>query len=184
MNRKTLNINKHLYPKMLFLISICLSIVLSAYISSENTPGGYSSSPTDDKNCSSCHKAKAKALDGIISSNCENSTYVPLKTYTITLKLKGNDKSKRFGFQVSPQTATGKLQGKLVVTDALQTKLASAKYINQTAKGADGIGEKKWTFDWVAPAKGSGSVTFYGSFVIGGKPETVYNSTLLLNEKK
>jgi hypothetical protein len=183
MNKKIFAILSKKYLKLM-IIGISSSIILSAYMSTENTPPGNTGSPNDDKDCSSCHKAKAKSVDGIFSSNCESKSYIPLKTYTITLKLKGNEKSKIFGFQVSPQTASGKLQGKLIITDTEQTKLAAAKYINQTAKGVEGTAEKTWTFDWTAPVKGSGAVTFYGSFLIGGKPEIVYNSTLTLQEKK
>lgn len=163
---------------------VIIMILLSSYMSTENTPAGYTGSPADDKDCSSCHKAKAKATDNIFSINAENNTYTPGKRYSVTMKLSGNEKSRKFGFQVSPQTESGKLLGKMILTDSVQTKLANAKYLNQTAKGVDGNGDKKWSFDWVAPAKGSGPVVFYGSFLIGGKSETVLNSTLSLKEKK
>ena len=163
---------------------LLISIVFSSFRYTEGTPEGYTGAPTDGKDCSACHKAKSKTVDDIITCNTENNTYEPLKTYSIKMHLKGNEKSKIFGFQISPQNNKGKLSGKMIVTDAKQTKLANAKYLNQTAAGVDGNVEKIWTFDWVAPAKGSGMLTFYGSFLIGGKTEIVYNSILQLNEKK
>ncbi|MDD3875038.1 MAG: hypothetical protein PHT69_00270 [Bacteroidales bacterium] len=182
MNRKFYRIMQS--PLLLLALLFILSISFSAFISTENTPAGYTGSPKDDKDCSSCHRARPKNEEGIILSNCSGNSYEPLRTYTLTIKLKGNESSRKFGFQITPQTPTGKLQGRLIVTDAEQTKLANAKYLNQTANGVDGNGEKTWSFDWQAPASGSGNVTFYGSFLIGGRPEIVLNSSLTLTEKR
>jgi len=153
--------------------------------STDGSPAGVCGAPNDDKDCSSCHKGKPKAMDGLITSNIDNNAYEPGKKYTITLNVKGNAKSKKFGFQTSPQNAKGKVMGKLIVTNPTETKTAgNGKYMNQIKGGVDGNVSKTWTFDWVAPAKGSGDITFYGSFLIGGKPETMYNSTLALKEAK
>lgn len=168
---------------VLYAVIMVFTMVLLSFTSTENTPEGYTGAPADDKDCSSCHKAKAKDVDGIFSCNIPSEAYTPLETYTIKLKLKGKPESSKFGFQVSPQTSKGKMAGKLIVTDPVQTRLANPKYLNQTAKGVDGTCEKTWLFNWTAPAKGTGTVTFYGSFLIGGKPELVYNSSLIIKEK-
>jgi len=184
MNRKVSKIRLLSFFLILCVLCISTSIVFSAFPSTENTPAGYTGSPADDKDCSACHKAKPKTVAGIINSNTIQNTYVAEETYTITLKLKGTEKSEIFGFQVSPQSDKGKLQGKMIVTDKEQTRLMSPKYLNQTEKGTKGKdGEKIWKFDWVAPSKGTGNVCFYGSFLVGGKQEIVYNSTLILKEK-
>ena len=152
----------------------------------DGTPPGYTGSPFDKMDCSTgCHKAKAVTKDSLIFVNALGNEYEPGKTYTVTTTLPGNPDSKKFGFEISPQGATGKLAGKMIVTSKEETKLVgSSKYIVQIAKGAEGSGSKTWTFDWTAPAAGFGNVTFYGSFLIGGKPEIVYNSKLTLKEKK
>jgi hypothetical protein len=73
----------------------------------------------------------------------------------------------------------------MIVTNPKETRIIeNGKYINQIKGGVDGNGSKSWSFDWVAPMKGSGDVIFYGSFLIGGKPEIVYNSKLLIKENK
>ena len=167
----------------LFLM-VAMIVLCASFMSTENTPPGYTGSPADDKDCSSCHRAKAKTLDDLISIEGSNGTYAPLKTYEVLVNLKGNEKSTKFGFQISPQSPKGKLMGQIEVTDPKQTKKAKGKYLNQTAAGVDGKGEKTWSFGWTAPPKGTGAVTFYGSFLIGGKPEIVYNSTLILKEKQ
>jgi len=171
-----------------FIAMIFSSIILFGFMvfspSTDGCPAGNSGSPSDGKDCSACHKAKAKVQEGIITSNI-NGKYIPGKTYTISATLKGDAKSKKFGFQISPQDNKGKLLGKIIVTDTLGTKLVgNGKYIDQMKKGTDGNGSKTWSFNWIAPNKNSGEVTFYGSFLIGGKPETVYNSSLAIKESK
>lgn len=152
--------------------------------STDGSPVSQTGSPADGNDCSSCHKAKAKYVEGLIAGNIPAEGYTPGKTYTITTTLKGNAKSNRFGFQISPQNAKGKLMGKLIATNTSETKvIGGGKYINQIKMGVDGKGSKTWSFNWIAPANGSGVVTLYGSFLIGGKPEIVYNSKLVLNEK-
>lgn len=167
------------------MLGIILSAATSFAPSTKGSPAGYSGSPADAKDCSACHKAKAVAKEGLITISGGGTQYIPGKTYTIITVLKGTPKSKKFGFQLSPQDAKGKLLGKMVVTDATGTAIAKGnKYINQTEKGVDGAGSKTWSFDWVAPEKGAGEVTFYGSYLIGGQPETIYNSKLVLKESK
>jgi len=153
--------------------------------STENTPPGNTGSPADGKDCSSCHRGKGKSIDNIITSNGGNE-YEAGKTYTITLNLKGDKQSKKYGFQVSPQNEKGKQLGKFVITNTKETKLAgNGKYINQTAAGTIGSnGLKSWNFEWVAPAKGSGDAIIYGSFYVSGPQSIVYTSKLVLKEKK
>jgi hypothetical protein len=172
---------------VLIAMAFC-SIILYGFMifspSTDGCPAGNSGSPSDGKDCSACHKAKSKTQEGIITSNI-NGKYIPGKTYTISATLKGDSKSKKFGFQISPQDSKGKLIGKIVITDSLGTKLVgNGKYIDQIKKGTDGNVSKSWSFNWIAPSKNSGDVTFFGSFLIGGKPETVYNSSLSVKEAK
>lgn len=150
----------------------------------DGTPEGYSGSPHDGNDCSACH-AKAVFKENLISINADSNGYEPGKKYTINTTLAGDENARKFGFQIAPQNAKGKLMGTLVVTNAEETKLfADGKCINQIAKGVPSVGSKTWTFDWIAPEKGTGDVVFYGSYLIGGKKELVYNSTLTLKEKK
>ena len=165
---------------LISIFAVFCSIVFLGFMifspSTDGSPAGNSSSPFDGKDCSSCHRAKPRPMDGMITTNISGNKYIPGKTYTITATLKGDAKAKKFGFQISPQDNKGKLMGKMVVTNNIETKLAgNGKYMNQITKGVDGNGSKTWTFDWIAPEKNSGDVTFYGSFLIGGNPQIVYN---------
>jgi hypothetical protein len=175
--------NSIIFTAMAALMGMIFIAATFGSMSTDGSPAGYSGSPADGQDCSSCHKVKAKTAENLIKINADNNVYTPGKTYTVTVNLKGTIKSKKFGFQVSPQNNSGRLLGKLIVTNALETGLAgNGKCINQKAKGVDGNGSRTWTFDWTAPAKGTGDVTFYGSFLIGGSPEIVNNSTLTIKE--
>jgi hypothetical protein len=149
------------------------------------SPAGCSGAPNEAICSTNCHNTNVenKTDTGWIKTNIPASGYVGGTNYTITTTAKGLESSTKFGFEISPQFADGKLAGSMVVTNATETKLIGGKkYIVQIAGGAEGTGNRTWTFDWVAPAKGSGKVTFYGAFLIGGKPETSVTSFLDVNE--
>ena len=158
--------------KLIFLslCSVCLIIVLESFaplkiMRKDGTDPGYTGSPGDSlKNCTFCHGGTATPIAGWITSTIPASGYVPGQRYTITAT-NTEDGGTRFGFEVSPQDPTGKLLGTMVITDASRTKLVGdSKYITYTANGVDGQGLNSWTFDWIAPAKGTGEVVFYGAF--------------------
>ena len=114
--------------------------------------------------------------------------YIPGDTYTITATISVGGINK-YGFEVSPQSTTGVKKGTLVVTDGVQTKLVgtAGKYITHNAGGTSGTGTKTWTFDWVAPATGSGDAIFYGAFLAANGNGTnsgdqVFLSSLLVQE--
>lgn len=150
------------------------------------SPAGCSGSPNDNATCSTnCHNTNVvnKTDTGWIKSNIPSTGYVAGTTYTITTTATGIETSKKFGFEISPQFADGKLAGKLLVTNSTETKLVGGgKYIIQVAGGVDGTVSRTWTFDWIAPVKGSGKLTFYGAYLIGGKPEISVTSLLEVNE--
>lgn len=101
---------------------------------------------------------------GLITSTIPGAGYTPGQTYTITASIVSNPTVK-FGFEVSPQNTSGTQMGTLVVTNSTETQLVGAgKYITHKSAGTAGTGSRTWTFNWTAPAAGSGAVTFYGAF--------------------
>ncbi len=153
----------------LFMLS-AVGIVIVAFkplriMKKDGAAPGYTGSPGDSlKNCTACHGGKAVNVSGWITSNIPSTGYVPGQTYKITTT-NTEAEGTRFGFEISPQDLSGKLLGKMIITDTVQTKLVgNEKYITYTAKGVDGSGFKTWTFDWVAPPTGSGEVIFYGGY--------------------
>ena len=71
-------------------------------------PAGYTGSPSDGHNCTSCHGGTATTATGILSSNIPMAGYTPGASYTITVTLTGPGAK---GFEVSPQNASGTLLG-------------------------------------------------------------------------
>lgn len=129
-------------------------------------PAGRTGSPFDNATCASsnCHAGSASpSPTQIITSNIPVTGYVPGQTYTITAS-PAQAGINKYGFEISPMNASGTLLGTIVVTNPSVTKIVGTKYITHTASGTAGTGGRTWTFNWVAPAAGTGNVTFYGAF--------------------
>ncbi len=179
MKSKILNLKSVL----LLLAFLTIATIVMSYPG--GAPAAKTGSPADVALCTSCHNATVKTQPGMITSNATGNEYVPGKTYTISATASGSASVKRIGFEVSPQNKTGKLLGKLIITNSVDTKFSGTeeKYITHTNKGSQVNGKKTWSFNWVAPAKGTGTVTFYGAFMVSEKAQIVYKSTLELKEK-
>lgn len=119
-------------------------------------PAGSTGSPADGVTCfqSGCHFGSPVAKTGIVSSDIPTSGYVPGATYNMTVSFSGTGNK---GFQISPQTSSGTLVGSLIAGTG--NKIVNSKYITHT--GVKSSTTATWTFKWVAPAAGTGSVTFY-----------------------
>lgn len=174
---------------LLFSVVLAITIAASSTVFSFTNGGSpsCSGSPTDGANCAtSCHNTSVnQEKPGWIVSDIPESGYIPDSTYTITATATGIESSKKFGFEASPQLETGKIAGKIILTNANETKLiAGGKCITQKEAGTDGTTSKSWSFKWIAPAKGTGNLTFYAAFLIGGKPEIAVTSKLNVTETK
>jgi hypothetical protein len=156
-----------------FLIVACLLFVVQSYdrtndvhSSAQGALAGHTGSPDDGKTCATggCHSGTPVPTMNLITSNIPVTGYVPGQTYTISATV--NDPAKvKFGFQISPQDASGNYLGTMVITEPSATKLTGFKYITHTFGGTSAPGgTRTWNFDWVAPAAGTGDVTFYGAF--------------------
>lgn len=139
----------------------------NAHSSTSGSPAGRTGSPGDAVSCTNgCHGGTpvSNSANAEITSTIPSTGYVPGQTYTVTATVSGSGLVK-FGFQVSPQNASGVQRGTLVRTDVANTQLVGgSKYITHTGAGTSGSNGRTWTFNWVAPAAGTGAFTFYGSF--------------------
>ena len=150
---------------------------------------GYTNSPFDNKTCteSDCHGGTATPAADLITSNIPETGYVPGATYTINATIAQENKVK-FGFQISPQNSAGTKLGTLIVTNSVANIVVGAgKYITHKLTGTGGQGSRTWNFDWVAPAAGSGPVTFYGAFNVtnnngSDSGDQIFTSTLTVQE--
>ena len=108
---------------------------------------------------SGCHNGAPTETADIITTNIPSEGYTPNTAYTITVTLTGTG---RKGFQVSPQNTTGTGLGTLA--SGTGSMVTGGKYITHTAP--INTATAVWTFQWTAPAKGTGDVNFYGAFAI------------------
>lgn len=166
---------KHL-PWIIALAAVVLS---SGYTVMYPTgaPAGKTGSPGDGANCTECHGGTATTTAGQITSNIPPTGYVPGTTYQITATNPLTNTGK-MGFEVSPQNAAGAQKGTLVAGSGSQLVGGGTKYITHTNANTT---TNTWTFGWIAPAAGSGAVTFYGAFA-RDKPGPVTLSTLTVQE--
>jgi hypothetical protein len=179
------------------LLSVMLLLIL-LFIDQQNqvavsnnsgAPAGHTGSPFDNKTCakSGCHLGSAVVQNpNLISSNVPFSGYIPGTTYTITCTV-GQTGINKYGFQISPMNNAGTLLGSLIITNPATTKIVSTKYVTHTLSGTAGAGTKTWAFNWVAPATGTGSVTFYGAFNYtnssnSASGDVIHTSTLTIPE--
>ncbi len=128
-------------------------------------PAGVTGSPGDGNSCTACHGGAA-VNGNFITSDIPVTGYIPGSVYNVTATI-SHASFNKFGFQISPQTSTGVQKGTLVVTDPVRTQLVNGtKYIMHKAAGAAGTANSiTWTFQWIAPAIGSGSLSLYGGFL-------------------
>lgn len=132
----------------------------SAHTFSNGAPSGQTGSPGDASTCSSsCHtQPGTQTTEAVsVSSDIPASGYIAGTTYTFTITTTGG--GSKTGFQVSPQDAVGNLIGTLIASGAgTQFSAGGSTHITHSAAGTS---SSSWTFEWTAPAGGTGDVTFY-----------------------
>jgi hypothetical protein len=124
-------------------------------------PAGYTGSPGDGQNCQDCHGGNVSTVQNWITSNVDQTGYLPGQTYTITVTVTGSGNK---GFEVSPQDQSGNVYGTIILGS--QTEFAGGNQGYITHSASSNSNPKIWTFQWVAPDAGSGPVTMYGAFAL------------------
>lgn len=159
-----------------FLVSSAF-FISSKHLNSNPTgaPAGYTGSPADGQTCgvSGCHNTSTTTATSNLTTNVPSTGYEPGKNYTITVSIAGSGKK---GFQVSPQNANGTLMG--TIASGTGSHIIGSKYVTHSSQKTTNPGT--WTFTWTAPAKGSGSVNFYGAFV--NNMQNVSTQTITVQE--
>jgi hypothetical protein len=177
-----------------FTILFIGSVFIAEYFSIANAnlngaPQGSAGDPANGKQtCRSCHYGPAPIFQaGLIQTNIPNAGYTPGATYTITANITGHS-STVFGFEVTTEDTVGNFLGTLISinnnTSLIPTNSSdNNKYITHTyASNFSTNHSETWVFEWVAPAAGSGSITFYGAFNVANGDgyqsyDTIYTST-------
>lgn len=165
------------------------------YSNGNGAPASHTGSPGDNMDCSHCHTTSGTPVGGaiLITSDVPSGGYISGNTYQITVRA-AHATFNKFGFQASPQSNSGTLLGSLATTNNTETQLVgSGKYITHKSAGTAGtsipmVGNyKEWTFNWTAPAPGTGSVTFYAAAILANSNnqntgDSLVKGTLVINE--
>lgn len=140
-----------------------------AHTNNAGAPAGRTGNPGElsgaSCNLTGCHVGGPSVSDEtvVVSSTVPTAGYEPGQTYTVTVQM-NNPGGSKFGFEISPQSNTGTLLGSLSNPGAGAQLIGASKYVTHTLSGNTGNETKSWTFDWTAPAMGTGDVTFWGAY--------------------
>jgi len=149
------------------LFSIVVTIALSAFFNAGGSHGAKTGSPADINNCTQCHSGSAQTAISWISTNIPSSGYIGGQTYTITVQ--GTHASVvRFGFELTAEDANNAKVGIFTITNTAETKLVNSSHaVTHTGNGItpDNDSIKAWSFDWTAPAIGTGTIKFYAALL-------------------
>jgi hypothetical protein len=149
---------------VLFILSafILAFVLISGTFNSGGSHGAKTGSPLDGANCAQCHRSSVTTVEWI-SSTIPNTGYLPGHKYTVTINA-DDPAAMKFGFECTAESSDGK-QGLFAVTDSVRTKLTNKNLaITHRFEGISPVnGKIAWSFDWTAPVKGTGEVTFYAA---------------------
>lgn len=166
--------------KKIAIVCAAMTIAVSSVHEIQSTPtgapAGVTGSPADGVTCyqGGCHFGAPVAKTGIVSSDIPASGYIHGTTYNITVSFSGTGAK---GFQISPQNTSGQLLGSLIAGTG--NKIVNGKYVTHT--GAKTTTAATWTFKWIAPAAGTGPVTFYCACAV--TRNNTWTTTYSVNER-
>lgn len=190
-NQKNQNMKKY----MLYLLPV-IFIVMTSSILSDNGKSGRTGSP-GETTCISCHGDFTANTGGgsitITNVGMTNWQYTPGQTYPITVTV-ARTGSSIFGLGLECLTSTNANAGTLAITNTASTQIKTATVsgvvrnnVVHTLNGGLTANTKSFTFNWTAPAAGTGTVTFYFAGIAGNNDgsetgDYVYNSSKTVTE--
>jgi len=148
-----------------FLPLLAIPVMMIFMANKSGSQGAFSGSPGDNGiNCTSCHAGTSINASGWITTNIPANGYNPGEVYEITLTA-SDAAATRFGFELTAEDVLNNKIAGFALSNPAQTKLTnSSKAVTHTSAGTDPSGNgKAWSFDWTAPADGTGAVTFYAA---------------------
>jgi hypothetical protein len=138
-------------------------------ITDKNGKAGYTGSP-GEQNCTSCHSGTINSGSGsiAIATSIPPAGYTPGQTYQIDVTVT-DATSSLFGFGFEALLTSGNVNaGTFTITNPASTQIKTASVsgnvrnnVVHTLNGGASAGQKVFSFNWTAPAAGSGDVTFY-----------------------
>ncbi|MBZ0263137.1 T9SS type A sorting domain-containing protein [bacterium] len=169
----------------LFILFTMLA-VSSAFAYSGGPPNDRAGNPPAFANCTQCHSSfPVNSGNGALDIT-ELFEYTPGETYTLEVNL-SDPGQQRWGFELTIYDDGNDFAGEIDVTDNTNTQL-NGDFLKHTGNGTY-FGEQQgtWSFDWTAPAEGTGEVTIYlagnaanGNFSTSG--DYIYTTTSTISE--
>ena len=180
-----------------FTTSLCALIIAltpnqNAHSNTSASPTGYTGSPLEfsGRTCGTvggCHGGGVMDQIGWVTSDIPACGYTPGQTYTITVFATSAGRTK-FGFSCSSQFPSASTAGTLIAGTGTQLN-GSGRYVSHTSAGTaqNGTNSRTWSFQWIAPAAGSGSLTFYAAMNAtnsnnSSSGDEIHKSTLAVTE--
>lgn len=150
---------------------------------------GYTNSPFDGRNCTSCHVGRLNVGPGEVEiiTDIPDEGYRAGNTYAISAKITQTGIN-RFGFQMTSENEDHNKAGRFTANS--QTRAQSDFYITQgtSSSSSAGTNTKTWTFNWTAPEQvGTGPIQFYAAFNAANNNgqssgDNIYTKTLVVQE--
>ncbi|HKK69874.1 MAG TPA: choice-of-anchor V domain-containing protein [Candidatus Krumholzibacteria bacterium] len=182
----------HLRFPFFALLGLSLVVPSMVHAFSGGPPDGRTGAPGEGT-CTACHASfplnSGSGTLTVLDGPAEG--YEPGQTYRLRVALSDPDAS-RWGFELTSLDAANAATGDLVSVDTnTQTSTAGTgrEYVKHTSSGT-ALGQtasNEWSFDWVAPAEGTGAVTLWfagnaanGNFSTSG--DRIYNSSITFEE--
>lgn len=145
----------------LLLLSFVIFIGLGSTLNRSQPPLGRTGAPSEATCASGCHGTSVNNGPGSISLNTP-AQYTPGQTYSLTLQLTDNTKS-RFGFEMTALNSSNSAAGTFSVSSGNATTRSAnigggtRRYVHHSNAGTNG----SWGINWTAPNSNVGNVTFY-----------------------
>ena len=166
-----------------FILLIGIIIFSTVAYTSNNGKSGFTGSPGENA-CNNCHNTNPLNSGGgsvrISSPNMPNWIYTPGMSYTINVTVKKTGIGK-FGFGFEALLPSGANAGLIQTTFSPNAKSLSATVQGNSRNNAVhkqpnhfGTDSLVFSFTWVAPAVGTGNVTFYAA---GNATNSMNNSS-------
>jgi hypothetical protein len=172
--------------------------LLTAEVMNDSGQAGAVGSPGEGTCWNGCHNSFAlNSGAGSIElrTGTTNNEYVPGQTYSMTFKVAYPGRS-LFGMGLEALNSANTNAGSLVITDAARTRILTSnlagsvgrKSVTHTLNGGTSADSMLFNFNWVAPAAGTGNVTFYfcGNAANGNATSAgdyIYQGTTVLTER-
>lgn len=143
------------------MVAALMSVSYEVFTNSGCAPDGSAGIPGEGS-CSQCHSGVVNSGPGTlaVSFNGGATSYVGGRTYPVTVSLTQASITK-FGFQSSFVNAASAGVGTLSSASSAGKAQVSGSYITHTSSGTAGNGSASWSFNWTAPAAGTGTVRLF-----------------------